>query len=131
MRDTMKNDATPRPWASFRDPVDWGFPHTLLIYEASKLPERNEDIIAYLQGGKFECISTKENKALVDRVNANAELIVRAVNAHDDLLAAAKEIYDVLQIWRSGESCKSDIWQITEAAEDKYRAAIAKAEGRE
>lgn len=66
------------------------------------------------------------------RAAANAELIVRAVNAHDDLLAALKALRSVTSRLAIsvvlGHAVGSEIERAVNEAHDAATAAIAKAE---
>ena len=55
-------------------------------------------------------------------IDANAQFIVRACNAHEELLAACK--------WLSAQRAADHEQTEDEAVPDNIRAAIAKAEGR-
>ena len=59
------------------------------------------------------------------RAAANAEFIVRAVNAHDDLLAALKDVIAALQADAPGTPLNNRKYDALGA---RARAAIAKAE---
>ena len=58
----------------------------------------------------------------VDVANANAEFIVRACNAHDDLLVACEEALEDLAFFNAEWDCYDEV-------EGKCRTAIAKAKG--
>ena len=109
---TMKNDlATPRPWQIQNtlestiianiDGPDGG--HTDFHYDV--ICELNTDGVDY---------------------DANAELIVRAVNNFDALLDASQSAYAVLSTLRL--ILKPEDWDIVEPIKEKLENAIANAE---
>lgn len=60
-----------------------------------------------------------------DEQEANAEFIVRAVNAHEDLVAACQRVLDVLQ----DGSIDYDDQTVIEDMHDTLKNALAKAKG--
>lgn len=67
----------------------------------------------------------------VEEMQANAELIVHAVNAHDDLVAALRAmVYEATHL-SPPEDDGSHWCRITKQTLDAARAALAKAEGRQ
>jgi len=59
--------------------------------------------------------------------HVNAAYIERCVNAHDSLVAAARDALELLEVLLSDEYVKSDIWEKPSTCE-KLRAALALAE---
>lgn len=60
----------------------------------------------------------------------HAELIVRAVNAHEDLVMALEETLKALHVWAGGQAgTRADIWQLTRSAKQAAENALAKAKG--
>jgi hypothetical protein len=122
MRPPMSAKHTPLPWAVFEHAdhsgIEIGPPYTE----------------PYLKGNVRDVCTIRSNsggypRSMSPEQKANADLIVRAVNCHDDLLEALKEF---MSIWGSGDSTReskrarqrrADMW-------DKANAAVAKAEGR-
>lgn len=73
-----------------------------------------------------------------ERVNeANAELVIRAVNSHQELLEALKSCFAMLTSpkfsgWIDANCTDDELWAMTQAMiqrRDEARAAIAKAQG--
>jgi hypothetical protein len=129
----MKNDATPRPWT----------------LQDNGCNPADSDVTIWLEGPNFEriaeaVIQTENDDMLIHDSTPhrkNFELMKRAVNAHDDLLTAAKRVmeqdapFDIQGVYFCLYCNADNPNQITEHKPDcpweQLRAAIAKAEGRE
>jgi len=104
------NDATPRPWAVYRERE---------ILRQPSEPVKIVQVDGY--GEVLRLITTMPSKSNWPASEANAELIVRAANSHDALLKAAKLWRDKARFW-SPEALEYDM------AVDELNAAIAAAE---
>jgi len=82
--------------------------------------------IAKMTGGYYTRPHRPESKATIAENTANAEFIVRAVNSHDDLLAACRVAQDLTDKWKRTEH-GADFNEV----DSVLRAAIAKAGRRE
>lgn len=85
--------------------------------------------------GTFICATSRGEKrkhdADEDTQDANARFIAHACNAHDELLTALREAENVIR-WAAQEAAgrvKAEIVNGWTHHADKFRAAIAKAEG--
>ncbi|MDP2358687.1 MAG: hypothetical protein Q8M31_21890 [Beijerinckiaceae bacterium] len=97
------DNSTPRPWKT-------SLPDETLIHA-----EDGSQVAITFQGDD-------DYEANYMRLSADAELIVRAVNAHGDMLAALKDMFF--------NSLHGNGLDAHHKARDRARAAIAKAEGR-
>ena len=66
-------------------------PGQWVIYDDGRGPESSDIIMAHIDGDNFD-ICAMSTELPVDERKANAEFIVRACNAHDDLLEALKTL---------------------------------------
>jgi len=87
--------------------------------------EPREFALSLAQNCKSERICTLNVGLTPEIARANAAFIVRAVNAHEELLAALKNASRMLSAW--GEDNEFPEW---EADKERIRQAIAKAEGK-
>jgi len=116
-------DRTPGPWCVFN-----GYPGQPEIWQvgANTTYERPIAILSQLSDHPLESHPTTD---------ANAEFIVRACNAHDDLLAALQELSywseRVNGVHHCGLTVLPSTWSELYAATNAARAAIAKATGKE
>jgi hypothetical protein len=111
---------TPGPWESFLD-EDWG-----RVVKCQRTP--GSDIMCVI-----DTREVADDKSFEER-DANAEFIVRACNAHYDLLEALEE-YAGVEIDLTEASCHVGICSMEKCGrcsrEIKARAAIAKAKKEE
>lgn len=99
----MKTQHTPTPWRKDKSWTEW-------TVRGSK----NEVIID--QAGPYDTPILSE---------PNANFIIRAVNAHEDLVAACQRVLDVLQ----DGSIDYDDQTVIEDMHDTLRNALSKAKG--
>lgn len=97
--------ATPRPWYA--------------NYDGDETQIGSDDGFVAMTLGSDETVSTVEDYA-------NAALIVRAVNAHDELLAAVQATENWLREYNVQMGPDTGL----EGLHEQVRAALAKAEGR-
>jgi|ERR1044072_3538970 hypothetical protein len=102
--------ATPRPWRLFSACLETQTP-ILEIQDAKGKP--------VVKWSGFDGIDRSKRKVI-----ANAELIVRAVNAYDELLAACRAAYDALRSYQHGNASPD----LAKEVADKLSGVIAKAE---
>jgi len=99
--------------------------HTPTPWEARKYTAEGDYAIARVGYMPIAAMGPEEDRD-AEQVEADAEFIVRAVNSHDDLLEACKEVLRIrdckLSAANGGWSDAADIWA-------KVDAAIAKAQG--
>jgi hypothetical protein len=118
----VSDKATPRPWVTGPDLDNCGGGRNILADTESENSVRIAHTNRVVYGGE-ELVSEAEARA-------NAELIVRAVNAHDDLVAALKGAESILWMAESyaeaGGSGGPEMREYAPVAE-MIRAALAKA----
>lgn len=93
-----QSKATPRPWR-----------HTPTDESGFYITTENMDVVAYCQRGHIDLIS--ENQA-------NAELIARAVNCHDELVKAVENLLAIFE--NEDPDCEPS---------DKIRSLLKRARG--
>lgn len=99
---------TPTPWAAFTDDTtDVNKPHT--------------NIVAF--SPRTACVLSLPG---YDKTNPNIQFIIRAVNAHADLLAACEDAIETIQWLHRSYAEVETTW---EEDTESIRAAIAKAGG--
>lgn len=104
-------------------PLPWVFREQGDANEFCLLTAEGKWVIAFLQNGEL----------MVERQREIAAFIVRACNAHDDLLAALKTVTELLEGFRENPidaDLDEDEEPIIAPAIDQARAALAKAETR-
>jgi len=94
-------------------------------------PQATVDPIADVyHPGANQCLSMEEYKRELAKAEANAAFIVRAVNAHEELLEAAKMAKEFIERFKS---CVPDWAERMKCSQEGYttrlEAAILKAEG--
>lgn len=122
----MEN-ATDRPWNWYRRRRPADVPDDIIIFNSF-----SPDTPGRLLG---TCIAQLSHLHPAE-AKANAELITRAVNAHDELVAALELVQEALARWRDGEDVHlpHPIHGALNLEEVKYLivdAALAKARGEE
>ena len=114
--------ATPRPWRTEYNPSQKGTPATLIMQADAEIYEK---WLAECPWGKDGDTDVADGDGTRDctaaEAQANAKLIVQAVNCHDDLLAACKRLI----------AAEDDVRVSLTEALALARAAIAKAERNE
>lgn len=118
---------TPTPWAS--TPATEEPSLSSVLHVAGEIPPTRENVESFPnpEDGPPEAIGYI--RVMEDDTHANAEFIVRAVNAHDELLAACKAALDPDPCWFDHHgNCQAHA--LGNPCEQKLlREAIAKAEG--
>lgn len=104
-----KTAHTPAPWVAV--PVKGSYKRPVLIQSGTKL-------VASVNGTQLE-----PEQPSIGEAEANAEFIVRACNAHADLLEAAKDTLEALELNRDIHGDIYGSWM------NALRAAISKAQG--
>ena len=115
----MDSEATPTPWEA--SPPDGSYHDVIRIYSTANdrvpvavCPQMDSPVMAMFKGETND----------TTQAAANSALIVRAVNAHDDLVEALR---DMLAAATGGrKSCGHDDY-LCACPGDKARAALAKA----
>ena len=112
---------TPTPWHTENSPGDWGLPGSVSVFGDGKEVCSTEYTTPYCVG------ASRSDIAGYDRAQADAALIVRAVNAHDALVEALQAVNDWLQGLEDGAEEGDPLKAIRERAHAPIRKTIGAA----
>lgn len=112
MKDEVK--ATPRPWKRSTKTWDTDTIQTIVGPEGKEVAQEPTEFHAYTSGAFVS----------PDGIPANLDLIVRAVNAHDDLLAAVKAALVTIQQLYDADAVPSLLQYGVDEAKHRLELAI-------